>query len=102
MLPDNHYVRTTTPPPSSTPAGCADLTRNCTLYPRDACSDYPVFTSKYCKKTCGHCGGVEGVMEVCEDMETDCDTYGTSMCFDESQYDWVETHCSKFCGFCGE
>lgn len=101
VLPDEHYVRTTTPPPSSTPGGCADLTANCTLYPRDACSDYPRFTSKYCRKTCGICATTVPVARLCEDEHDDCASFGTSMCFDESQYNFVDSNCRKFCGFCG-
>ena len=38
----------------------------------------------------------------CEDTIGNCVQYGTDMCSSTSQYEWVDSHCRKFCGFCGE
>lgn len=102
ILPDHHYIRPSPTTPEPSPSGCVDLNPNCTLYPRDACSDYSSYTRKYCKRSCGLCPGFPLSEPACEDLENDCASFGTSMCYDVSQYNWVEAHCRKFCGFCGK
>ena len=38
----------------------------------------------------------------CKDAIPNCGSYGTYICFDINQYQWVDKNCRKFCGFCGK
>ncbi|KAH3830312.1 hypothetical protein DPMN_103552 [Dreissena polymorpha] len=97
ILPTNPYTRTTTPM-TTTLAGCVD-TADCSGYSKDSCSDYEPYARGHCAKTCGFCG--TEVERPCKDAIPNCGSYGTYICFDINQYQWVDKNCRKFCGFCG-
>ncbi|XP_052280776.1 uncharacterized protein LOC127878297 [Dreissena polymorpha] len=82
-----------------TPAGCVDQV-DCSGYYKDSCSDFGPYARGHCAKTCGFCG--TEVESPCKDAITNCGSYGTYMCFDISQYQWVDKNCRKVCGFCGK
>lgn len=99
-LPEEHHTRSTTTQ-AMTPSGCADLSPDCSSYPRDSCTDYEPYARKNCAQTCGYCPGHPLVAPICEDKIGNCNQYGSSMCFTASQYSWVDSNCRKYCGFCG-
>ncbi|XP_053405497.1 matrilin-2-like [Mercenaria mercenaria] len=97
VLPEQNDTITT----STTPSVCVDLSPDCASYPRDSCTDFEPYARKNCARTCGYCPGFPLVDPPCKDKLDNCDHYGTYMCYDVAQYDWVDSNCRKYCGFCG-
>ena len=85
------------PTPAPTPApnpDCTDRASNCKelLY---ACSDWPEIANKWCRKSCGTCGG-DDEKDDCENQHAHC----------EQQFceypEFAMKYCKKMCGHCDQ